>query len=188
MNIGASWPGLDEARERVLGMQMKLHSWARADPGHRIDDLFNLVYDPAFLTVATPSPRGQLGAGAEGAGLDQGQGPAADSPSTTSNARGAAAPAQPGAAGLVQLLPPRRVQADLRLRRPLRLLASRGLASQTTPGTEHAHPGPSSPPRVGDQRRGIDLFRPNRFAVERYRYRGTKIPTPWSSGTTGSPN
>jgi RNA-directed DNA polymerase len=34
---------------------------------------------------------------------------------------------------------------------------------------------------------GIDLFRPNRFAVKRYRYRGTKIPTPWSSGTSGSP-
>ncbi len=34
---------------------------------------------------------------------------------------------------------------------------------------------------------GIELFRPNRFAVERYRYRGTKIPTPWTSRTTGSP-
>ncbi len=32
---------------------------------------------------------------------------------------------------------------------------------------------------------GIDMFRPNRFAVERYRYRGTKIPTPWTSTTTG---
>jgi RNA-directed DNA polymerase len=35
---------------------------------------------------------------------------------------------------------------------------------------------------------GIDMFRPNRFAIERYRYRGTKIPTPWSSATTtGAP-
>jgi RNA-directed DNA polymerase len=34
---------------------------------------------------------------------------------------------------------------------------------------------------------GIDLFRPNRFAIERYRYRGTNIPTPWTSVTTGSP-
>jgi RNA-directed DNA polymerase len=34
---------------------------------------------------------------------------------------------------------------------------------------------------------GIDMFRPNRVAVERYRYRGTKIPTPWDSETTGSP-
>ena len=28
---------------------------------------------------------------------------------------------------------------------------------------------------------GIDMFRPTRFAIERYRYRGTKIPTPWAS-------
>jgi RNA-directed DNA polymerase len=34
---------------------------------------------------------------------------------------------------------------------------------------------------------GIELFRPNRFAVVRYRYRGTKIPTPWSSQTPGPP-
>jgi RNA-directed DNA polymerase len=34
---------------------------------------------------------------------------------------------------------------------------------------------------------GIEMFRPNRFAVERYRYRGTNIPTPWASTTTGSP-
>ena len=31
----------------------------------------------------------------------------------------------------------------------------------------------------------IEMFRPNRFAVVRYRYRGTKIPTPWQSTTTG---
>ena len=31
---------------------------------------------------------------------------------------------------------------------------------------------------------GIEMFRPNRFAVVRYRYRGTKIPTPWQSTTT----
>lgn len=34
---------------------------------------------------------------------------------------------------------------------------------------------------------GIELFRPNRFAVVRYRYRGTNIPTPWSSETPGPP-
>jgi len=32
---------------------------------------------------------------------------------------------------------------------------------------------------------GIELFRPEAVAIERYRYRGTKIPTPWSSSTTG---
>ena len=30
----------------------------------------------------------------------------------------------------------------------------------------------------------IEMFRPNRFAVVRYRYRGTRIPTPWQSTTT----
>jgi RNA-directed DNA polymerase len=34
---------------------------------------------------------------------------------------------------------------------------------------------------------GIEMFRPNRVAIERYRYRGTKIPTPWTSATTGPP-
>jgi RNA-directed DNA polymerase len=35
---------------------------------------------------------------------------------------------------------------------------------------------------------GIEMFRPRAVAIERYRYRGTKIPTPWSSATTtGSP-
>ena len=31
---------------------------------------------------------------------------------------------------------------------------------------------------------GIELFRPRAVAIERYRYRGTKIPTPWSSAPT----
>ena len=34
---------------------------------------------------------------------------------------------------------------------------------------------------------GIEMFRPNTVAIERYRYRGAKIPTPWSSVITGSP-
>jgi RNA-directed DNA polymerase len=34
---------------------------------------------------------------------------------------------------------------------------------------------------------GIEMFRPEQIAIERYRYRGAKIPTPWTSETTGSP-
>ena len=30
----------------------------------------------------------------------------------------------------------------------------------------------------------IEMFRPRRFAIVRYRYRGTKIPTPWESTNT----
>ena len=33
--------------------------------------------------------------------------------------------------------------------------------------------------------RGIEMFRPNTVAIERYRYRGANISTPWTSATTG---
>ncbi|MFL6186845.1 MAG: group II intron maturase-specific domain-containing protein [Actinomycetes bacterium] len=32
-----------------------------------------------------------------------------------------------------------------------------------------------------------ELFRPRAVAIQRYRYRGTKIPTPWPSETSGPP-
>ena len=34
---------------------------------------------------------------------------------------------------------------------------------------------------------GIELFRPRKVAVTRYRYRGTRIPTPWASAPAGPP-
>jgi RNA-directed DNA polymerase len=34
---------------------------------------------------------------------------------------------------------------------------------------------------------GTAMFRPPAVVIERYRYRGTRIPTPWSSVATGSP-
>ncbi|MGF1597040.1 MAG: reverse transcriptase domain-containing protein [Acidimicrobiales bacterium] len=68
MNIGDPWPGLDEAEVRVLGMQTKLHQWATDDPKRRFDDLYNLVYDPAFLVVAWHRVRGNKGA--RSAGVD----------------------------------------------------------------------------------------------------------------------
>jgi len=61
VNIGDSWPDLVEAEQRVLAMQTKLHQWAISDPGRRFDDLFNLVYDPAFLAVAWSRVRGNQG-------------------------------------------------------------------------------------------------------------------------------
>ena len=62
MNTGASWPDLDEAESRVHAMQTKLHQWAVSDGDRRFDDLFNLVYDPAFLVVAWSRVRGNRGA------------------------------------------------------------------------------------------------------------------------------
>ena len=68
MNTGAPWPDLDEAEARVLGIQTKLHQWATDDPDRRFDDLYNLVYDPAFLVVAWERVRGNRGA--RSAGVD----------------------------------------------------------------------------------------------------------------------
>lgn len=68
MNIGAPWPDLDEAEQRVLGMQTKLHRWATSDPRRRFDDLYNLVADPAFLVVAWNRVR--VNKGARSAGVD----------------------------------------------------------------------------------------------------------------------
>ncbi len=61
MNIGAPWPDLSEAEPRVLAMQKKLHQWAISSPDRCFGDLFNLVYDPAFLVVAWNRVRGNKG-------------------------------------------------------------------------------------------------------------------------------
>ena len=62
MNTGASWLGPIGAESRVLAMQTKLNQWAAADPDRRFDDLYNLVYDPAFLVTAWRRVRGNKGA------------------------------------------------------------------------------------------------------------------------------
>ena len=70
MNIGAPTVALASAEARVLGIQTKLHRWARTDASRRFDDLFNLVTDPAFLLVAwerVRTNRGARTAGVDGA-------------------------------------------------------------------------------------------------------------------------
>jgi RNA-directed DNA polymerase len=62
VNTDAPWPTLEEAEARVLGIQTKLHQWASDSPDRRFDDLFNLVADPAFLTVGWARVRGNRGA------------------------------------------------------------------------------------------------------------------------------
>ncbi|MDP9143792.1 MAG: group II intron reverse transcriptase/maturase [Actinomycetota bacterium] len=52
MNTGAPFPSVDEAQERVLRFQRKLHEWASNDAERRFHDLWNLVCDPATLVVA----------------------------------------------------------------------------------------------------------------------------------------
>jgi len=68
VNTDAPWPSLEEATARVLGIQTKLHQWATDSPDRRFNDLFNLVCDPAFLTVAWARVRGNRGA--RSAGVD----------------------------------------------------------------------------------------------------------------------
>lgn len=75
VNIGApSWPDDVTAQMRVRKMQTKLHCWAVEQPGRQFDDLFNLVYDPAFLVVAWLRFSGNAGAqtpGVDGACVAQ---------------------------------------------------------------------------------------------------------------------
>lgn len=53
VNTGAAaWPSFAQAYVAVRRMQTKLHCWTLADSERRFDDLYNLVCDPAFLTIA----------------------------------------------------------------------------------------------------------------------------------------
>ena len=61
--------GSDSAYFTVRRMQTKLHRWAAEDPGRRFGDLFNLVYDPAFLVHAWE--RVSTNKGARTAGIDK---------------------------------------------------------------------------------------------------------------------
>ncbi len=54
VNIGAAmvWPDADSAYFAIRRTQIKLHRWATEEPGRRFGDLYDLVYDPAFLVHA----------------------------------------------------------------------------------------------------------------------------------------
>jgi len=63
VNTGAvTWPEPTLAYFAVRKMQIKLHHWAGADASRRFGDLFNLVYDPAFLMHAWERVSGNVGA------------------------------------------------------------------------------------------------------------------------------
>jgi RNA-directed DNA polymerase len=49
-------------------MQTKLHCWAVTDRDRRFDDLYNLVCDPAFLTIAWERVAGNKGSRTPGGG------------------------------------------------------------------------------------------------------------------------
>ena len=62
VNTGAAgWPSISESYPAVRRIQDKLHCWAVADGDRRFDDLYNLVCDPAVLTVAWERVAGNKG-------------------------------------------------------------------------------------------------------------------------------
>jgi RNA-directed DNA polymerase len=70
VNAGAvQWPDPGSAYYAVRRMQIKLHRWAGEDSSRRFGDLFNLVYDPAFLIHAWE--RVASNAGARTPGIDK---------------------------------------------------------------------------------------------------------------------
>jgi RNA-directed DNA polymerase len=70
VNSGAvRWPDPVLAGVTVRSMQTKLHRWAGEDSSRRFGDLFNLVYDPAFLVAAWE--RVSTNKGAKTAGIDK---------------------------------------------------------------------------------------------------------------------
>ncbi|MEU0374776.1 reverse transcriptase domain-containing protein [Streptomyces sp. NPDC006283] len=68
MNTSDLPSGSFRAERRVLEIQTKLHHWANDDPHRRFDDLYNLVYEPAFLAMAWERVAGNKGA--RSAGVD----------------------------------------------------------------------------------------------------------------------
>lgn len=56
------WPAAESADFAVRRMQIKMHRWAGEDSSRRFGDLFNLVYDPAFLVHAWERVSGNVGA------------------------------------------------------------------------------------------------------------------------------
>ena len=69
-NPGAgAWPDDFTASVMVRRMQAKLHRWAGEDLSRCFGDLFNLVYDPAFLVHARE--RVSTSKGAQTAGIDK---------------------------------------------------------------------------------------------------------------------
>jgi RNA-directed DNA polymerase len=70
VNAGATgWPNPYSAYLAVRRMQTKLHRWAGEDRSRCFGDLFNLVYDPAFLVHAWE--RVSTNKGAQTAGIDK---------------------------------------------------------------------------------------------------------------------
>ena len=97
-------------------------------------------------------------------------------------ARNPAAPAQPGAAGLVRPLPARGVAIAFGYLRAFTWRQVIGWLRRKHPGItwkdlRRRYCGGGWWPADGE----VILFNPGAVQTTRYRYRGTKIPSPWPS-------
>jgi hypothetical protein len=145
LNSAAPWPGPEAAQARVLGIQRKLHKWAEDDrepdalPGedphqpHRRGNRVPRLAHPAPPGLERPRLRLHLRLQAVASG-GQGEGQGDHSLRTQPDARPSAAPAQPGAQGLVRPLSRRGVRSHLQL--PARLHLGDGLPA----GRARKHP------------------------------------------------
>src|ERR1035441_1879438 len=145
--MGRGWNGADPYGFAPVGSQDK------SLPRRRRVRLSRVAHPAAPLAEPDRQESGLHLAVEEVIGFGDGQGAGPDSQSETSNTRRSVAPVEPGAAGMVQLLPLRCVQTDVQLPGVLRLSTDPGLAPQTAPQAEHGHPGAPPSPPMGDKRR-----------------------------------
>lgn len=135
----------------------------------------HVVPDPAQAPVVTQGS-GHREAGAVfqfGGGVpDNGHEPAAGFTSVS---------AQPGAQGLVRLLPARRVQRNLRPPELLHVASGResGCVANTAGPLGRTSAAATATLDGGQPRRIDRCSTPAKVAVTRYRYRGAVIPIPW---------
>ena len=199
MNIGAPWPDLVEAETRVRGMQSKLHQWAVAEPDRHFDDLYNLVYAPAFLAVAwdrVRSNRGARTAGVDGIvprSIGTGAGEFIDGLQKSLKSR--YAPTR-----MREKVIPKTTGKVRRLGIPTAADRGHGVSARTFSYLDHftwwrifgwlrkRHVGLNKGAlvkrflpcwEIRDSQ--VELFRPARMPITRYRFRGARIPTPWAS-------
>ena len=122
----------------------------------------------------------------EGRDGHQGEGADAHAQIVVADAVGLAAPAQPGAARLGGLLPTRGIQAHVQLSRPVRMDTGRRLAAQAISPHRMGQAAPTLPTWVASHAGRDRTVNPATVAVTRYRYRGNKIPNPWTSANRPS--
>src|SRR5262249_53345144 len=90
---------------------------------------------------------------------------------------------QPDPLGRGQLLPARRGQTDAALPHLVLLVAGHAVDPGEAPQGDWTWLRKRYFGKDKISQAGVTLFRPDSVPVTRYRYRGSKIPTPWDAAT-----